>query len=152
MTAPARTPTRTRGARGGVHVLPVVDVAVPVYDEENDLERSVRRLDGFLENDFPWPARITIVDNASRDRTWEIARRLDTELLVLAQREGMRVHEVAVDWVDDPDSRVDIVATALADLRGIARIRRRGPAATATEPASEPELLHRDHLREAEAG
>jgi hypothetical protein len=76
----------------------------------------------------------------------------DTELLVLAQREGMRVHEVAVDWVDDPDSRVDIVATALADLRGIARLRRRGPAATATEPASKPEFLHRDHLREAEAG
>ena len=29
-----------------------------------------------------------------------------------------------VDWVDDPDSRVDIVATAVADLRGIARLTR----------------------------
>jgi glycosyltransferase involved in cell wall biosynthesis len=46
----------------------------------------------------------------------------DTELLVLAQRRGMRIHEVAVDWVDDPDSRVDIVSTALADLRGVARL------------------------------
>jgi hypothetical protein len=46
----------------------------------------------------------------------------DTELLVLAERAGLRVHEVPVDWVDDPDSRVDIVSTALADLRGIARI------------------------------
>ena len=279
MTADARTPAGARGVRETVHLLPVVDVAVPVYDEEDELERSVRRLDGFLENDFPWPARITIVDNASRDRTWEIARRLaaelprvealhldekgrgralraawsgsdatvvaymdvdlstdlrallplvtpllsghgdiaigsrllpgsrvergikrelvsrsynlllraalrtrfrdaqcgfkamraatarrllpavedegfffDTELLVLAEREGMRIHEVAVDWVDDPDSRVDIVATALADLRGIARIRRRTPAATAREPAPEPGFLHRDHLREAEAG
>jgi putative flippase GtrA len=34
----------------------------------------------------------------------------------------MRIHEVAVDWVDDPDSRVDVAATALADLRGIARL------------------------------
>ncbi|MEI2827356.1 MAG: hypothetical protein V9F04_13890 [Dermatophilaceae bacterium] len=36
----------------------------------------------------------------------------DTELLVLAERAGLRIHEVPVDWVDDPDSRVDIVATA----------------------------------------
>lgn len=46
----------------------------------------------------------------------------DTELLVLAERSGLRIHEVPVDWIDDPDSRVDIVATALADLRGMARL------------------------------
>jgi glycosyltransferase involved in cell wall biosynthesis len=46
----------------------------------------------------------------------------DTELLVLAERAGLRIHEVPVDWTDDPDSRVDIAATALADLRGIARV------------------------------
>nr|BFE64923.1 bifunctional glycosyltransferase family 2/GtrA family protein [Dactylosporangium thailandense] len=48
----------------------------------------------------------------------------DTELLVLAQRAGLRIHEVPVDWIDDPDSRVDIVATAVADLKGIARLGR----------------------------
>ncbi len=48
----------------------------------------------------------------------------DTELLVLAERAGLRIHEVPVDWVDDPDTRVDIVATALADLRGIWRVGR----------------------------
>jgi putative flippase GtrA len=53
-----------------------------------------------------------------RDRAWFF----DTELLVLAERAGLRIHEVPVDWVDDPDSRVDIVATALADLRGVARL------------------------------
>jgi putative flippase GtrA len=53
----------------------------------------------------------------------------DTELLVLAQRHGLRIHEVPVDWVDDPDSRVDIVATALADLRGIARLAAASPVA-----------------------
>jgi glycosyltransferase involved in cell wall biosynthesis len=46
----------------------------------------------------------------------------DTELLVLAERAGLRIHEVPVDWVDDPDSRVDIVATAIADLKGVARV------------------------------
>jgi putative flippase GtrA len=48
----------------------------------------------------------------------------DTELLVLAERSGMRIAEVPVDWVDDPDSRVDVAATAMADLRGIARLGR----------------------------
>jgi putative flippase GtrA len=46
----------------------------------------------------------------------------DTELLLLAERAGLRIHEVPVDWIDDLDSRVDILATALADLRGMARL------------------------------
>jgi putative flippase GtrA len=48
----------------------------------------------------------------------------DTELLVLAERSGLRIHEVPVDWLDDPDSRVAIATTALADLKGIARLSR----------------------------
>jgi putative flippase GtrA len=59
----------------------------------------------------------------------------DTELLVLAQRARLRIHEVPVDWVDDPDSRVDIVATALADLKGVARLGR--AFATGALPISE---------------
>jgi putative flippase GtrA len=54
----------------------------------------------------------------------------DTELLVQAERLGLRIHEVPVDWVDDPDSRVDLVATAWADLRGVARLLR--------QPAPDP--------------
>src|SRR5260370_20191213 len=46
----------------------------------------------------------------------------DTELLLLAERAGLRIHEIPVDWTDDLDSRVDIIATALADLRGMARL------------------------------
>jgi putative flippase GtrA len=55
---------------------------------------------------------------AVSDQSWFF----DTELLIAAQRRGMRIYEVPVDWVDDPDSRVDVVSTALADLRGVARL------------------------------
>jgi putative flippase GtrA len=54
---------------------------------------------------------------------------------VLAERSGLRIHEVPVDWVDDPDSRVDIVATATADLAGIARMLR--ASATGRLPVAE---------------
>ncbi|MDI9832548.1 bifunctional glycosyltransferase family 2/GtrA family protein [Streptomyces sp. KAU_LT] len=228
---------------------PVLDVVVPVHNEQADLDRSVRRLHAHLRDTFPYPFRITVADNASTDATPAIAARLaaelpetewlrlaekgrgralhtawsrsrapvlayldvdlstdlaallplvaplisghsdiaigtrlargsrvvrgprrevisrcynvllrstlavgfsdaqcgfkavrrdvaerllplvkdsgwffDTEMLVIAERAGLRIHEVPVDWVDDPDSRVDIWSTALADLRGIARI------------------------------
>ncbi|MGV9667946.1 glycosyltransferase [Nocardia niigatensis] len=230
---------------------PVVDVVVPVYNEEVDLGPCVRRLHAFLTLNFPFTARITIADNASTDRTLEVAKQLasqldgvrvvhldrkgrgralrevwqtsdaqvvaymdvdlstdlnallplvaplvsghsdvaigtrlasssrvvrgpkreiisrcynlilrtslqakfsdaqcgfkamrgevaklvlplvedgewffDTELLVLAERIGLRIHEVPVDWIDDPDSRVDIVDTARKDLLGIWRVGR----------------------------
>ena len=48
----------------------------------------------------------------------------DTELLVLAERSGLRIHEVPVDWVDDPHSSVDVFATATADIKGMVRITR----------------------------
>ncbi|MCV7042691.1 sugar translocase [Mycolicibacterium moriokaense] len=231
--------------------VPVLDVVVPVYNEEAALAGSVHRLHRHLREHFPFSARITIADNASTDDTARIAAELaaelcdirvvrlsekgrgralhaawstsdapvlvymdvdlstdlaalaplvaplvsghsdlaigtrlgrgsrvvrgakrevisrcynlilksalaagfsdaqcgfkairadvaerllphvadtgwffDTELLVLAERSGLRIHEVPVDWVDDPDSRVDIVATAAADLRGIGRLLR----------------------------
>ncbi|WP_416234489.1 dolichyl-phosphate beta-glucosyltransferase [Lentzea sp. NEAU-D7] len=238
-----------------------VDVVIPVHNEERDLPRCVDRLLTDLPKLFPHDFRVTIADNASTDRTWEIAEELmgehagvrgvrlpskgrggalkevwsvsdaevlaymdvdlstdlralaplvapllsghsdlaigsrlahgarvvrgvkrevisrcynallhvslgthvtdaqcgfkaiharaahrllphvedtgwffDTELLVLAERAGLRVHEVPVDWVDDPHSSVDILATALADLRGIARLRRSSPALPVTAP------------------
>ena len=231
--------------------VPVLDVVVPVYNEQAALAESVHRLHRHLQEHFPFPARITIADNASSDDTpqvaaelaaelsdvrvvrlaekgrgralhtvWstsdapvlaymdvdmstdltalaplvaplisghsdlaigtrlgrgsrvvrgakrevisrcynlilksalatgfsdaqcgfkairsDVAQRLlphvtdtgwffDTELLVLAERSGLRIHEVPVDWVDDLDSRVDIVATATADLKGIGRLLR----------------------------
>jgi glycosyltransferase involved in cell wall biosynthesis len=62
---------------------------------------------------------------AVRDDAWFF----DTELLVLAQRRGLRIHEVPVDWIDDPDSRVKIVRTAAEDLVGVARLMAASPVA-----------------------
>ena len=229
---------------------PLIDIVIPVYNEERDLGPSVRRLHDYLGSDFPFPTVITIADNASRDGTMAVAQDLanelarvrvvhldkkgrgralraawlqsdaqvvaymdvdlstdlrallplvapllsghsdisigsrlargarvkrgpkreiisrcymlvlrlalgahftdaqcgfkamrtsvakqllpmvkdeawffDTELLILAQRAGMRVHEVPVDWTDDPDSRVAIMRTSIEDLRGVVRLR-----------------------------
>ena len=46
----------------------------------------------------------------------------DTELLILAENEGMKVKEIPVAWHEDPDSRVKIVSTAFDDLKGIVRV------------------------------
>lgn len=228
-----------------------VDIAVPVYNESRDLEISVYRLRKFLNDQFPFPAIITIVDNASTDTSWEIAARIartlpgvralhigskgrgralraawstsdadivaymdvdlstsldcllpliaplisglgdvaigsrllhgarvlrgpkreaisriynlilrvvlrshfgdaqcgfkalraqdarvllplvvdnewffDTELLVVAERGGLRIIEIAVDWSDDPSSSVHIANTAIKDLQGVWRMLR----------------------------
>ena len=237
---PARTSDLlTVGARADDGLGAIVEIVLPVYNEEADLESSVRRLHEYLSTRFPLRWLITIADNASTDNTWGIACRLaydlpgvqamhldakgrgralraawsastapvlaymdidlstdldallplvaplvsrhsdlaigsrlasssrvargpkrevisrgynlllkttlrngfsdaqcgfkairadvarvllpkvedqgwffDTELLVVAERNGMRIHEVPVDWVDDPDSRVDVLGTA----------------------------------------
>jgi len=234
---------------------PMVDIVIPVHNEERGLRASVLRLHAYLTQQFPFSARITIADNASTDSTpavaaelaeelpevrvlrlkekgrgralaaaWltsdarvvsymdvdlstdlsallplvapvisghsqvsigsrlvtgsrvtrgpkrevisrvynillrlvlrvrfkdaqcgfkalraDVARSLlpdvvnrnwffDTELLVRAERAGLRIHELPVDWLDDPDSRVDIVATAIEDLRGVWRLATGRPA------------------------
>jgi glycosyltransferase involved in cell wall biosynthesis len=48
----------------------------------------------------------------------------DTELLYLAQRRKLSIREVPVRWVEDRDSRVDVIATAREDLQGVMRLRR----------------------------
>ena len=56
---------------------------------------------------------------AIEDRAWFF----DTELLVRAQQGGWRVGELPVRWVEDRDTKVRIVSTALEDLRGLVRLR-----------------------------
>ncbi len=240
----------TRETSGAAVTAPVVDIVIPVYNEQRVLADSVHRLHAFLCRECDFSFRITIADNASTDATLPIARALseelervhvlhlaqkgrglalrtawtlsearivaymdvdlstdlralgdllaplldgtgdlaigsrlapgaevvrgakrelisrsynlllrwslgagfsdaqcgfkagrrevvasllplvaddrwffDTELLYLAQRNKFSIHEVPVRWVDDPDSRVDIVATAREDLLGIRRLR-----------------------------
>jgi putative flippase GtrA len=244
-------PGRSPRADAAPPRLPVLDVVVPVHNEETDLGPCLRRLHAYLSRQMPYPFRITVAENASTDGTVEVAARVaaelpgievlvlpdpgrgralrtawlrsdapvlvymdvdlstdlaallplvaplisghsdlaigtrlspssrvvrglkrevlsrgynlllrrtlatsssdaqcgfkairadvarrllplvedagwffDTELLVLAERAGLRIHEVPVDWVDDPDSRVDVLATVRADLAGITRMLR----------------------------
>ena len=54
-----------------------------------------------------------------RDDNWFF----DTELLLLAEKNGYRIADIPVTWAEDPDTRVKIAGTALEDLRGLARLR-----------------------------
>ena len=47
----------------------------------------------------------------------------DTELLLLSLRAGYKIKEIPVHWVDDPDTRVRVVSTAIEDIKGLLRVR-----------------------------
>jgi glycosyltransferase involved in cell wall biosynthesis len=48
----------------------------------------------------------------------------DTELLYLAYKNGYKVKELPVRWIEDTDSRVKIARTAWLDIKGVFRMRR----------------------------
>jgi glycosyltransferase involved in cell wall biosynthesis len=58
-----------------------------------------------------------------QDQAWFF----DTELLLIAEKNGYRLKEIPVAWVDDPDSRVRILKTAWEDVKGLWRLRRNFP-------------------------
>ncbi|MGB8858015.1 MAG: bifunctional glycosyltransferase family 2/GtrA family protein [Ilumatobacteraceae bacterium] len=75
-----------------------------------------------------------------RDDEWFF----DTELLLLAERNGMRVHEVPVTWIDDRDSRVEVAKTVRDDLKGVLRLIRdfgRGRGRAELGPATRQPLV-----------
>ena len=47
----------------------------------------------------------------------------DTELLILAHQAGLKIRELPVCWVEDRDTKVKIVSTAMEDIRGLLRMR-----------------------------
>ncbi|MGD0937680.1 MAG: glycosyltransferase, partial [Streptosporangiaceae bacterium] len=57
----------------------VVEIVIPVRNEERDLGPGVRRLHAYLRDRFPFAARITIADNGSNDGTWAVASALEAE-------------------------------------------------------------------------
>jgi len=97
-------------------VTATVEIVIPVYNEEADLEASVRRLHTYLEERFPLSWSITIADNASTDRTWGIACRLAQELggvqAVHLDRKG-RGRALRTTWLA---SRATVVAYMDVDL------------------------------------
>ena len=83
--------------------VPVLDVVIPVYNEEVALADSVRRLHRYLSESFPYQVRITIADNASVDDTPRIAAELAEELdgvrTVRLEEKGKDVDQAAIDEV-----------------------------------------------------
>ena len=102
-----------------------VEIAIPVYNEEETLDSSIRRLRSYLDRSFPFEASIVIVDNASIDGTWEIARRLSSELEGVAaihlDQKG-RGRAIRAAWTT---SRSEVVAYMDVDL--LDRSRRAAP-------------------------
>jgi glycosyltransferase involved in cell wall biosynthesis len=95
---------------------PVVDITLPVYNEERALEPAVGRLFAHVNGDFPYSTRITIADNASTDGTAAQALKLAVELpgirLVRLNRKG-KGRAVAVSWLT---SDAPVVAYMDVDL------------------------------------
>lgn len=47
----------------------------------------------------------------------------DTELLIIAAKNGYRIKSVPVKWDDDPNSSVNVISTVTEDLKGLLRLR-----------------------------
>ncbi|MCZ7557135.1 MAG: glycosyltransferase [Bacteroidia bacterium] len=49
----------------------------------------------------------------------------DSELLIIGEKCGYRIYDVPVKWIEDLDTRVKIVKTAIDDIKGLLRVRRK---------------------------
>ena len=95
---------------------PTVDITIPVYNEEDALPESIRRLHNFLEQNLKNPWRITIADNASTDATRSIAQLLTQDYSRVSYlhvpRKG-RGRALRAAWMD---STADFVSYMDVDL------------------------------------
>ena len=95
---------------------PTIEIVVPVYNEERDLERSVRRLRAYLDAGFPFHTMVTIADNASNDRTEEIGEQLASSIhgvRYMRLNDRGRGRALAAAWLI---SNADVVAYMDVDL------------------------------------
>lgn len=93
-----------------------LDVVIPVYNEQVDLEPSISKLREFLQANCPYNWRIVIADNASTDRTPDIAQELvqrwpEVAYLRLPQKGRGRALRRA--WLESP---ADVVCYMDVDL------------------------------------
>jgi len=58
----------------------VLEIVIPVHNEERDLPACLQRLHEYLSSEVPYRTRIVVADNASTDDTLGVARRLSAEL------------------------------------------------------------------------
>ena len=79
-TLPAEQSAARGGGVDGKAGRYVLEIVIPVYNEEHDLPACVHRLHEYLVTDVPYRSRIVIADNASTDGTLAVARRLSAEL------------------------------------------------------------------------
>jgi cellulose synthase/poly-beta-1,6-N-acetylglucosamine synthase-like glycosyltransferase len=102
-SAPARLSSRPANGPAAPSLgAPVLDVVIPVYNEEADLKSSVRRLHAHLTAEFPYPFRITVADNGSTDTTRQIAANLQAvmpEVTAVSLSEKGRGHALRVVWL-----------------------------------------------------
>ncbi len=94
----------------------LVEIVIPVYNEEANIEASVRGLRGYLNDSFPFRSVVTVVDNASTDRTWAIAKELENNLTgvrTLHLDEKGKGHAVRTAWMA---STAQVVAYMDVDL------------------------------------
>src|SRR3954468_5261133 len=116
--------TRTPARRGAPAVArPDVEIVVPVYNEQDGLDRSIRRLHRFLSDGFPFSWRIVIADNASVDGTPAIAQRVARQLPhvdVLRLEEKGRGRALRAAWAASRARVVCYMDVDLStDLRGL---------------------------------
>ena len=95
---------------------PLLDVVLPVYNEEVDLPRSVATLREFLPEHLSLPWRIVIADNGSTDSTLSIAHGLaqdHPEVRVIHLTEKGRGRALKKAWLE---SDADILTYMDVDL------------------------------------
>src|SRR6476469_4383822 len=94
----------------------MVEIVIPVYNEQVILEKSVTRLRSYLQESFPFGWQITIADNASTDKTWEIAQSLELsypEVRAVHLNQKGRGRALRYVW---SNSQADIVCYMDVDL------------------------------------
>ena len=94
---------------------PLIELVVPVYNEERVLADSVERLCAHLAS-FPYAVRVTIADNASTDATYAVARDLADRLpgvRVVRLEEKGRGRALKAVW---SQSDADVLAYCDVDL------------------------------------